>query len=594
MVPVARTSPRRAGVLAMVLLVGLVAGGCAAIPERTAVREIGTHANKPSVDVPVAPRPDADPPNLVRDFIAASADPSDDHGSAKQYLRPKTAQTWDDAASTLIVEDDFSTVYAPGTTNVDKATAVTVLVRANKLGRINSLDRTYTAEPGDHEFSVRLERDAGRQWRIVELPPGVMISKAGFDSTFQAVRLYFVQPDRSGLIPDLRYLPKGNPTTLPREVVNLLINGPSEALRDTVVSALPSSTRLGNGVTRDANDTLVVDLADMTGVSQQDESLIAAQVVLSLQQVSNGVIKLTRNRFNWLENRASEFSQYTNPNQPSPDTGVMVIGGRMLSMKDGARVQVESAGDDLNVITAALGTEGIRNAVVARSPSGSGQSLYIGRQDRAYKRVDLGSRSISELSRPTWRRGNNELWTVADGDRIHRVTPNETAATGPDGEEDYTVRQVVATELRKHGEITTLRLSRDGVRVAAVAGGQLLIGAVRERAGETQVVNVRVLHPEGLAKETIDVDWLGPDSLIVATDLANHLVMKTSLDGYQTETFPGSNLTRRLRSVAAAPGVPTVVADANGLWTVESPNSVIWQPHRQSPVGNQVIPIYPG
>src|SRR5262249_43359269 len=93
-------------------------------------------------------------------------------------------------------------------------------------------------------------------------------------------------------------------------------------------------------------------------------------------------------------------------------------------------------------------------AGVGPPPSGRGVTLLVGRLEGA---LHASSVRASSLTRPTWDRATGTFWTVADGQRILRVSL------------DGQVRPVRLTASWP-GPIGALRLARDGTRVAFAAG----------------------------------------------------------------------------------------------------------------------------
>src|SRR5690606_1819497 len=100
-------------------------------------------------------------------------------------------------------------------------------------------------------------------------------------------------------------------------------------------------------------------------------------------------------------------------------------------------------------------------AVVARS--GGMRRLYVG--GAAEGGVTPTNLEGSVMTRPTWSPDGREVWTVLNNTRVTRVLVDNgrPVRMGP----------VDASELTALGPIQDLRLSRDGLRVAAVVAETL-------------------------------------------------------------------------------------------------------------------------
>ena len=116
----------------------------------------------------------------------------------------------------------------------------------------------------------------------------------------------------------------------------------------------------------------------------------------------------------------------------------------------------------------------------------------------------------ASMTRPTWTPTGGEVWTVLDSDGSSpgcSSTPAGPARTG----------QVNADELAALGPIRDLRLSRDGMRVAAVVDGGLYTAAVaRGIDGEVAIRNIRRLRPADLG-EVVAADWRAAESVVAIT-----------------------------------------------------------------------------
>ena len=81
----------------------LVLAGCAGVPSSSAPQAIGT-VDRPAPPSLPKPTPNMDPDVLLREFIKATADPSNRHLAARQFLTESASSGWDDAGSALLID----------------------------------------------------------------------------------------------------------------------------------------------------------------------------------------------------------------------------------------------------------------------------------------------------------------------------------------------------------------------------------------------------------------------------------------------------------------------------------------------------------
>lgn len=563
------------GVFLTVLL-----AGCANIPESSEPQAVvAADQDERSAEV-AQPAKDADPLSLVRAFVEASADPGGDHASARAYLAGGATDKWNASQSVTVIADPFDTV--PAADPAENTSQRTVILRGKGVGKL-STDGGFLPDAGDFEQPVHVGRQADGQWRIVDPSPGVVITLPEFLRYYRQVRVYFLDPALGIPVPDLRYVPTGATDRVTTEVVDLLLSGPSDAITGAVRSAIPpNAVNKGSGAAA-SDGAISVNLAQLGERNAEVKKQIAAQVVLSLQGVTNSPIRLQADgeplfpdHPDWRPNDVPSFDSAINPS--SDQAGLVVANGRLVSLRDGSPAPGSYGGDGL--VTAAQSIDGTQLAVVDRTATGV--ELRLGRFGQLARPVGL---SAGTLSRPSWRPGNAvsgyEVWTVADGQRVFRLS----------SEGGWTSQPVDATALTAIGPITNLRLSRDGVRAAAVVGGRLVVAAVLRHGGTVSVAAPQVLQG-GLLTSVTDVDWQDQDSIVAVTASSSLPVVKVPVDGLQADRYDTANLTLPLSAVTAAPGRPVVVVDADGLWS--SPDvSEVWRPGGFNS-GAGVIPFYPG
>ncbi|WP_410620656.1 LpqB family beta-propeller domain-containing protein [Amycolatopsis sp. cmx-8-4] len=567
-------------VLLAVLCLVLVAG-CANVPlESQPVVVPGERQGQGQNAEAPEPQANIDALTLVRDFIGATLKPGQNNGAARAYLDDQGQATWRPSRSLTIIQDTFGTVYDTEP-QPDPNTQV-VNVRGFDVGTLDQ-NSAFVPDYSPALLHVKVRKQPTGQWRIVDPPADLYATESDFAENYTAVPVVFYSESANTFVPDRRYVVAKPQAGLPGRVMDMLVAGPSTSLAGAVKNLLGEPVEIDTNVKSLDDGTLVVPLTGLTGVSDDTRNLIAAQIVLSLQYVTSARIRiladaapLVPNHPDW---RLSELPAYGAALSPSQDLpGLMTVGGRVRSLGDGAPIAGPAGTGGYDVVNAAQSTDGKRLAVVERA--GGGVHLRIGDLGRELPQLSVAGNS---LSRPTWRPGASEVWTVVDQQSVARVvlTPNG----------QWTPLLVNAADLIQQGDIAELRFSRDGTRVAAVVNGQLWVASVVGSGGDSvSLREPRHLQPHDL-HDVVDVDWLAQDTLVAVTTSLSQPVVRVTVDGQRMDAFNSSNLTPQVHGVTAAPGRPIVVADASGLWTA-SVLGEVWRP--QSHSAKDADPFYPG
>ncbi|HEX2300135.1 MAG TPA: LpqB family beta-propeller domain-containing protein [Pseudonocardiaceae bacterium] len=569
---------RPAAVLLALLVGGGALPGCATVPESSDLQVVRSFPIGPQVAPPPGPARGVDPFRLVREFIEATGSPANGHAAARAFLTREAAATWDDAAGITVIED------APGAT--PEATPGQGLSRVQvggpRLGRIEP-DGSFTPLSGRFSLQFTVVKELG-EWRIIDPPPGVLVESSNFQRNYRQVRVSFVDPSRGTLVPDVRWVPAHPATTLAGRILDLLFGGPSEALDGAVVSALPEGVRTRSNVLVSSDGRTVIDLAGLGGLGEPERRLIAAQLVNTLDGLVPAPLRLLADGQPLVagqpEWNAADITSHTSAAGPRPDaTGKVVIDGRLRGL-DGVPVPGPAGNGMLTVRSAATSSPGGDFLAVVVSGSDGRPELRVGRTGRNLTAVPMDAAS---MTRPTWRPAGTEVWTVINGNTVAGVAVSDTGPSAP--------FQVNTSELAEFGPITELRISRDGVRAAVVAGGRLVVAAIVNEPGEVSLRHPRVLR-EGDLPPTAAVDWARSELLVVASAGPVPKVSSVSVDGLTRREVRNTNLTGPLTGIIAAPGREVVVSDATGLWAY-SDTQEVWEPVLGG-VGPAAVPLYPG
>jgi hypothetical protein len=570
--------------VAMLLVVSLA--GCANIPEQStpqAVRNAETRSPNPVA----LPDPKADPYTLVRDFVGEGGHPD----AAKGYLA-EDAAAWQGDLPPMIVEDTFNaTPLPPAERRVagdEQGNQVTVVLTVTKIGRLG-VDRAFIPAQGTEEYRVLVTRKhADDPWRIKTPPPNVvLITQSNFNTSYQQVNVYFFDPEFRVIVPDLRYVTAQPIGGAPARVIKLLLDGPSDSLDGAVKTAL-SGIETSTNTVSDGDGAVVVNLTKLGDKSLEERQLIAAQVVLSLRGVTQARIRLLgdghqliADHTDWRPSDIPSYDAATKPNSDLPGLYTSPA-GRVLSLRDGQAIPGQAGNGELKVLSAAQSIDGKALAVVNEAPGGV--RLRIGPLGGQLPEVDL---KAATLTRPTWllgpanTAGGNEVWTVQDGVDVVRAVRT--------GNDTWAASQVNASELHSYGIITDLRLSRDGVRLAAVINGLVVVASVVRTKDSVSIRSPRALHRNKVV-DVIGLDWRGPDALAVLTDDGNRPVVNMPIDGFTFTPYNGANLAPPITAIAAAPDREVIVTDRSGLLATAEVNQ-IWRSLQQVPGAR---PFYPG
>lgn len=572
---------------ALLSAVAFVAAGCASIPGETMPQRADLQgAGTTQAGIPQPPK-DEDPLDLVRGFVDNNADPANLHAAARAYLARSAQATWNlndsSDSSVTIIGDTFST--AEGQNDSTNPGLFHVVLHTTLIGSL-AADGSFSAPAmtGDNQISVDVKKQSDGQWRIINPPKSLVITQSDFARYYRPVSVYFFSPGWDVLVPDPRYAVSEPPGGLPGRIMQFLLDGPSAALRGAVLNAIPADASLKTNVTELSDGVINVNLNAMPDEQSSTKQLMIAQIVRSLQNYGSSVtvesegVELVPGHLKWGQN---DLPVYT-PLFGASATTLVVAHNKIYNLSDGHPITGPAGNGDYDVVTAAQSMDGQELATVTPAPSG-GDELRIG-PFKGFGEV-VKDLTATTFTRPSWEPGDaagdpsRAVWTVADG-LVVRVVDT------PQG--GWTASPVDTSDVP--GPITDLRLSRDGVRVAMIAGGRLLVGAVVADQGSVSIKQVQQIQPTltGVTK----VDWLRQDQLIVATDNPDQPVLSVSVDGEKVDPYNSANLTSTVTAIAASQTGPVIAVDSAGMWASTDINDY-WTvvPHNQ-PAG--AIPFYPG
>ena len=584
----------------------LLLAGCANLPDSSAPQALGTLDHQPTSTGPHPPIVGRDPYLLLHDFLEAAADPTDHHRTARQYLTPAAADSWDDTASTVII-DKPDTLRLSGSED-----SATYQIRARKVGQLQA-DGSYT--PVDNLLESKIEMTkVGGEWRIDDLPTGVAIDSNAFYKSYRRFTVNFANAEGTAMVPDLRWV-SASKADLTKELMSLLAQGPQAALAPAVRNVLSDPVTV-RGISKPNGDVegvgvglggVRVDLTGTSGLDSHSRELLGAQVVLTLSGadilgpyflVGDGKPLDERHaESGW---SVADVSGYNVTTRAHNKIGLHAVrDGALLKVNDNTAVPVPGYfGAARNLQSVGLSEDGKLVAAVADSDQpapASPQVLIIGSYDGTAFPVAQGS----TFTRPSWAFDGGSAWTVVDGDRVIRAVHDQ--ASGNVSVQDVDSSGLfVASPSSSSGSvpprspITELRISRTGARAALIIGGKVYVAVVVPKGDGKFALTSPQPVAVSLSTSAVSADWLGGETLIVAREGSVDPVQSVVIDGSQPNSFTSRNLTTPVRLVSASPD-EQYVGDSRAVLQLQAaePNSErFW---REVPgLGANAIPVLPG
>jgi hypothetical protein len=508
------------GVTALVLLLS----GCAGIPNSSGVNygeEISTDTSAQFVRVIARPPSlGMTPEEIVRGFLDASADPSENYGIARQYLDIESAGDWNPLTGIEI--------YEPSTIDV-AVSSPTLTVSAGKIGTISDLGRYQSSDPGAQvSKSFELRKEASGEWRISELADGILLSSGDVDRSFRSFPIYFFNTEFTSLITDNVLVPvsdSGAATSLVRS----LLDGPSSYLSPVATSAFPVGTTLTYGSVPVTNGVAQVDLSnEILGADESTRRALSAQLVWTLSvlpnvsavQVSVSGQPLALSNVGALQTIQDWQSLSTSPS--SEMTSLNVIRNEKI-------FAVVNDSDNLKYIAPA--------PLVFAAPNPTDTRIATVTADRKSLQVTNSSESQFEvfaqgdqISKPTWDRDGSIYFSDA-GQGVREVLS------------DGTLRPVSVdvSTLGTNDQVTQVAVASDGVRVAVVLSNGIqdviAVGAIFKTDSETRIIGLHRI--ERSITSVRDVVWSSPTSIAVigSDESKSELLFDVSLLDGKTRLF---------------------------------------------------------
>ena len=498
------------------LISAIVLSGCAGVPTSSRVyfgEEISEDVSTQFVRVIARPPSmGMSPEDIVRGFLDACADPSENYGIARQYLDVESAEKWNPAAGIEIYE--ASTVEVLGD-------SPTLNVQTEKLGTISDIGRFQSADPGAQiSRTFELVQDSASQWRISKLSDGTLLSVGDVDRSFRSFPIYFFDTELKSLITDNVLVPvsdSGAATSLVRS----LLDGPSPYLSPVAASAFPVGTSLTYGSVPVTNGIAQVDLSkEILGADESTRRALSAQLVWTLSTLPNVTsvqISVSGQSFAPLNvaplQSMSDWEYLSTLTDPLALELNVIRNEKIYALKDGGESLRLTAPSSL--ISSSVNSDGSKVAAITADRK---SILVSNGSDTDFEIAAQGE----QISEPTWDRNDN-LYFADVGQGVREILP------------DGTVREVsVDTSiLGTDDQVEQIDIAADGVRVALVLSDGIqdvvAVGAIFKTETETRVIGLHRIERD--ISSIRDIAWTSPTSIaaIGSDNSTNELLFEISL-----------------------------------------------------------------
>ncbi|OIK27209.1 LpqB family beta-propeller domain-containing protein [Streptomyces malaysiense] len=602
----ARRKPWRAAACSAVGVVLLA--GCASMPDSGDLRDVeSTPRQDTGVRVfAMPPAEDANPGEIMQGFLEALTSDDPAYDTARKYLAKDAARTWRPERSTTVLANGPSIETDCRAGSREAANSVTCVLTGTRVATVDA-QQAYQPAAGTYRKKVHLTRDGkSGQWRIDELPDGVVMGKSDFQRNYTSVdKYYFASGTSVGSAREP--VAVADPVSVRSKVdamtqmVRSLLSGPSSWLAPVVRSSFPTGTALQKGVSQLAPDdqnrlTVPLELKP-SRVATSRCTEMATQLLFTLRNLAPTLesVELEGTGGHRLcdltEERAESAAWHASSKRPEY---LYYVDGkhRLVRMPTGSTgtgsVQVPGALGEGDKTLRSVAVSRDEHSVAAVDDYGASlrvTSLTSDSSLGAALVTSKGPTPADRLTTPSWD-ARGDLW-VADRD---------PRATGLYVVEHGTGRAQKVTVPDLQGRIKDARVAADGVRVALVVekGGEqsLMIGRIErgDRTGEApSVVELRSAAPD--LEQVSAMTWAGDSRLLVVGQEQGGVqqmryvqVDGATLDGPAPGALPG------LKAIAASEDdrAPLVAYSDDGI--VRLPSGTQWQKVDK----DGTAPVYPG
>lgn len=566
---------RRLGLLTVLAVAAAVSmSGCTGIPSESQPQVVAT---VPAVEQPLneqitPPTPGESPRAIVKGFLDANLSTDAEHTIAKAYLTPSARSTWSTSTSNISVVDGIRVGTPTG--NRISVTVDAVVGSVDSVGEY-SPNLALTQPAASKVFGFRLTQ-INSEWRIADLPPGLIIDYDNFIPNYRRT-LYFFDPTNSYLVPDVRYTALAA-QSLSTWLLDQLIAGPRPELSDIVRNAMPQVDARSVRATLSASRELTVNLPGSSHLDPDVLRHLAAQLAFTYDSAEQAAaIRITDGSTvvtlpdGLTTFTTAHFQSFSSTPQVNP-TPYFLRGGLLFAGQSSRPVSGPFGDGRYPLESVAVRQLTGTDIAVAGVRSDTG-SLAIGGQRSKPMQIRLPS---GATSRPEWNQVSGRLWIgvgrrvyTVDGKRLLQVPFVEPVAAFPSG----------------RLQIRSVRVSPDGSRVALVIAqgnvSTVWVGGINRSTSGPQITGARPLTRTDVTVR--DVGWSDGSTLVFVGTGAGRLGVWTVLvDGSNATALGTSNLPGGTpTAIAVTPGAFPVVAvgeppTASSLWQETISGSGDW------------------
>lgn len=520
------------------------------------------------------PRAGMTPTEIVQGFLESSASFDNNHAVARSYLTPEAAGSWD-PSSGVAVYDGVPTLVEAG---------AAVLFSTALNGRISSIGRYTVENPGTQlQQSFFLAQRDG-EWRISLAPNGLLLSNFDVNRAYRSFPLYFFNPSFQTLVPDARLLPVIGPA-LGTTLIQRLIEGPNQWLRPAVRTGFPDGVELAVDAVPIENGIAQVNLnASVALASDAARVALSQQIVWTLRQLPEvAFVEISVNGTplsvpGTTSPQSRDAWPEVNPNGLSGDAvGYASTGAGVVRLTPVGDIPVPGVFGVLEdtLTKLAVSSNGMR--AIASTSNGElvwGSFLIGAAFESPTPPLEalLGAQSIAFD-------GSTTAWIVTDNGKAQTLSPT--------GE----LFDIEILGLGQGNFVQSVIPSRDGTRAAIIVStetGSVLMLAQVSRPTPANITQVQLLKPirvESKLSVVTALAWSSANTIsVIATETAGTLqIYEIDLGRgeIQAQGSPADPV-----SIAAAPGLPTLVTSADGSiyenssqsWLVRTPGSAAAYP----------------
>ena len=212
-------------------------------------------------------------------LMQSAAGYSDGFATARSFLIKTAADSWRPQEIVMVYTGSESPV-------VEQAGEGAVDLRTRLIGSLDGAGILTPRDDEDHAVSYSLTADSTGQWRIAELPDGILLPEPVFGQEFSAYLLHFLSLDRERAVPELRWAAL---RTAAPALMRLLLGGPSEWLAPGADTLVPPGLRLLGGLDAPlpADGAVTVSVSsEAAALDSTGRALLVAQIERTLTQVA--------------------------------------------------------------------------------------------------------------------------------------------------------------------------------------------------------------------------------------------------------------------------------------------------------------------